>query len=685
MNIGITPQSVLGDGNGSDEPTTAESPTILRPDSDSGDEERDLIDLPSSIDQKVVDADATEEAGILRLIADQWAGCINDGVDSGGGPRMSPMSTMNHRISQRFAKYGLQQLFEQLSDVCPVPTDNNWYREVFANYDTRRTGFIGRTEFEDIVLQYYRFHRENNRKKNRIHGNNTAKLAVSNDTDNGTRQFKSQVLYPIHRGSKKIWQDYTFHNVTGKGSFGTVDIVIKKSTGKKRACKTIVISSREHGSLVQMEIDLIKRLNHPNILRLVETYTNGYVVNIITEYCAGGQLFERLAPGKAVTEGMVSQWFRQITSALSYLHKLGIAHRDIKPENLLFLDTSENSSIKLIDFGLSSTMDHILATRHEVVEKRSMGISRILGRFGISDKFLKSSGKTRKRIIMQRAGTPHYMAPEMIKGEYDQECDMFSMGVILFQCLTGTHPFFTPGVDTEQNVRDKILYYEPKCNGPLWNGVSFAARDLCQRMLAKNPKKRISSTDAMEHRWIKPSTPAPGRQSLLTASILDNLKDWKNMSSLKQAVLHMVASRLSETEIADLRRHFEKIDTKQSGSVCLADLRKACLEAGLTDKCADIDESLNAIVESLDYTGQGLNIGYNEFISALLTKRKSIEDKELIDIFQQFDVEAKGYLTTKELQNLLKSNSSKESMVSRLESANEQKVTLSEFMDLVRG
>merc|ERR1739838_51906 len=626
--------------------------------------------------------DAAEEAGIKQLVNLQWGECLQ------GSDSQRSLTGFLPRISQRMARFGLHRLFEQISDVCPIPTDNHWYREVFANYDMKRTGFIGHAEFEDIVLQYYRFHRDNNRRKNRIHGVGTAKLPVQatavdpNHTvdNNHTRQFKSQVVYPIHRGAKKIWQDYTFHKETGKGSFGTVDIVVKKSTGKERACKTIVIASREHGSLVQMEIDLMKRLNHPNILRLVETYTNGYVVNIITEYCAGGQLFERLQPGKAVTEAEVAQWIRQVTSALAYLHCRGIAHRDVKPENLLFLDTTKTSLLKLIDFGLSSTMDQIWATRHPVAEKKSFGFGKIFGRYGIL-----SGVKTRKRYVMQRAGTPHYMAPEMIKGEYDQHCDMFSLGIILYQCLTGTHPFFTPGVDTELNVRTKILSYNPMFTGPLWDGVTPQARDLCMKMLLKYPKKRITAVAAMDHLWLKPAAPTPGgHHSVLTGSVLDNLRDWKEMSSLKQAVLHMIASRLSEADIADLRYHFEKLDKAQCGVVGLDALRDACIDAGLTDKFGDIETGLRDIVESLDYTGQGLNIGYNEFISALLVKRKSIEEKEILEIFNQFDSNDKGYLTTTEIQDLLKSNPNHEQMASRLESTVEEKITFAEFLELVR-
>jgi len=411
----------------------------------------------------------------------------------------------------------------------------------------------------------------------------------------------------------------------------------------------------------------------------IDKYIYIYICISTNQYCAGGQLFERLQPGKAVTEGEVAQWIRQVTSALAYLHCRGIAHRDVKPENLLFLDQTKTSLLKLIDFGLSSTMDQIWATRHPVAEKKSFGFGKLFGRNG----FL-SGGRNKKRYVMQRAGTPHYMAPEMIKGEYDQNCDIFSLGIILYQCLTGTHPFFTPGVDSELNVRNKILTHNPMFTGPLWDGVTPQARDLCMKMLLKYPKKRITASAAMEHPWLQPAAPTPGYHSVLTASILDNLKEWKEMSSLKQAVLHMVASRLSEADIADLRYHFEKLDKTQSGTVGLDALRAACVDAGLTDKFPDIETGLRDIVESLDYTGQGVNIGYNEFISALLVKRRAIEEKEILEIFNQFDSDDKGYLTTKEIQDLLKSNPNREQMASRLESTAEQKITFAEFLELVR-
>ena len=139
---------------------------------------------------------------------------------------------------------------------------------------------------------------------------------------------------------------------------------------------------------------------------------------------------------------------------------------------------------------------------------------------------------------MQKAGTPHYMAPEMIEGSYDQKADLFSIGIILCQLFTGWHPFYQPG-DDETAVRAKISSSEAvQFPMDIWSQVSPSALDLCRKLLDKSPKLRLSATSALAHEWFQdPSKPSPfGNVDGLSVSIFDGLKQYQASESTTQIV-----------------------------------------------------------------------------------------------------------------------------------------------------
>lgn len=244
-----------------------------------------------------------------------------------------------------------------------------------------------------------------------------------------------------------------------------------------------------------------------DLCQLHEIYHDGYTVYLILELCEGGQLFERIVEHyerlrRPITEQQVGRWMTEILSAVAYIHEKNILHRDIKPENILFVDKSDDSPLKVIDFGLSSTCSRIRENQSEEIEKKS-GVPGFVAKMipKIGGKPLVSANV--KKIKMQRAGTPHYMAPEMIRGNYDDLCDLFSIGVIMHQLLSGVHPYYIPGRDDEKSVELKILETVPSMTGSEWTYVSPAAKDLCRSLLRRNPQKRLSAREALRHPWFE--------------------------------------------------------------------------------------------------------------------------------------------------------------------------------------
>lgn len=182
------------------------------------------------------------------------------------------------------------------------------------------------------------------------------------------------------------------------------------------------------------------------------------------EYCTGGELFDRIVSAQRFTEKHAADIMNQMLSAVKHLHEHNIVHRDLKPENFLMNDTGEDAEIKLIDFGLSK-------------------------RFSQKDELEK---------MHTVVGTPYYVAPEVLKGNYDKQCDVWSLGVILFVFLCGYPPFEG---DNNKEIFKNVLK-TPLTFDPIdWDRVSDAAKDLLTKMLEKDPTKRISAQQCLEHPW----------------------------------------------------------------------------------------------------------------------------------------------------------------------------------------
>ena len=163
------------------------------------------------------------------------------------------------------------------------------------------------------------------------------------------------------------------------------------------------------------EVNLMIKLDHPNIIKLYEYYETEKHIYLIMELCTGGELFDRIVQntenGIQFTEKQAADIFRQMMSAINYCHKNGIVHRDLKPENLLYLNKNENSPIKVIDFGMSKRFD-------------------------------------KEKFMNEKVGTAYYISPEILQGKYDEKCDIWSVGVILYIIICG-YPCFN-GEDNDE-------------------------------------------------------------------------------------------------------------------------------------------------------------------------------------------------------------------------------------------
>ena len=218
--------------------------------------------------------------------------------------------------------------------------------------------------------------------------------------------------------------------------------------------------------LVKGEIDIMKLCRHPNVVRLLDHFENSEYIFIVMEYLSGGDLGNHLqVKNFTFTEKRASEIMFQIANGLNYLHSYGVLHRDLKPDNIMLSDSSENATIKIMDFGLSK----ILAPQERV-----------------NDGF----------------GTLSFVAPEvLIRQPYNKQIDIWSMGVILYYMLTGCLPFDDEN-DSEEIIAKMIVFNEVAFPEKLWKTRSSDVIDIIGLCLIKNPDKRVTIDNYLLHPWI---------------------------------------------------------------------------------------------------------------------------------------------------------------------------------------
>lgn len=226
----------------------------------------------------------------------------------------------------------------------------------------------------------------------------------------------------------------------------------------------LVSKDKSEARAVANESSIMRRLNHPNILKLYETLEDSGSWYLVTELCCGGELLSRLLEVGTFTELQASMVMQQIFGAVRHMHTRHIAHCDLKPENILFKNDGpvEGNTLKLIDFGLSQVC-------------------------------------CRKGGLEGVVGNPYYVAPQVLSGKYDMSCDMWSCGALMYLLLAGYPPFFA---DTDAEVLMKVLAGHFEFNEFDWRYISQPAKTLVLRLLTIDVEKRYTAKQAVSSRWV---------------------------------------------------------------------------------------------------------------------------------------------------------------------------------------
>ncbi|XP_053423049.1 calcium/calmodulin-dependent protein kinase type IV isoform X2 [Nycticebus coucang] len=282
---------------------------------------------------------------------------------------------------------------------------------------------------------------------------------------------------------------------------GATSIVYRckqKRTQKPFALK--VLKKTVDKKIVRTEIRVLLRLSHPNIIKLKEIFETPTEISLVLELVTGGELFDRIVEKGYYSERDAADAVKQILEAVAYLHENGIVHRDLKPENLLYATPAPDAALKIADFGLSKIVEH--------------------------------------QVLMKTVcGTPGYCAPEILRGcAYGPEVDMWSVGIITYILLCGFEPFYDERGD--QFMFRRILNCEYYFISPWWDEVSLNAKDLVRKLIVLDPKKRLTTFQALQHPWV--TGKAANFVHMDTAQ--KKLQEFNARRKLKAAVKAVVAS-----------------------------------------------------------------------------------------------------------------------------------------------
>ena len=416
--------------------------------------------------------------------------------------------------------------------------------------------------------------------------------------------------------NKDIRKNYEFISMLGNGSFGKVRLYRDKNYKELLfAIKTLKKEgiTSYHFSLLKQEVDILSNMDHPNIVKYFGIFEDDYFIHIVMEYLKGQDL-SKIISLKNYTdfnENQMGQIIHQLLKALSFIHSKNIIHRDIKPENILFSDKRNIFSLKLIDFGLAT--------------------------------FQEQEKKT--------AGTPMYMSPEMVDGKGTYVSDIWSVGVVVYQMVTGKLPF-----DGGENDENQILYEHIKndeYNKDTLNNVECSddVKDFIDKALQKDIKKRMTVQEALNHPWIKKFNVNSLDPSLLNENTIQLLLNFSKKPALQKEIYYFLAKISNENDIAIYKNIFNFFDMNNKGGLSKNDLKE-----GLEKNKIDIDEdTLDIIFDGLDFHNNG-KIYYSEFLAAMVSSKDFNKEEKIISVFNLLkeNEQNNNYITYDSLESAAK-------------------------------
>ena len=456
---------------------------------------------------------------------------------------------------------------------------------------------------------------------------------------------------------------YTELEELGEGAYGVVKkVCLKDNPDTVRAMKIIPKENIVEGQSQQLidEIQILRKIEHPNIMKIYEYFDDSKNIYIVSELCDQGDLLGKMNKLGSMSEVVVKFLMGQILNALSYLHDNGVFHGDIKLENVMLYKTSKkkgrrftkinkelSSSFKLqkdIENYKGDNKDCRSSTKF--VEDMTNYEVKLID-FGCS-KFLNRKGNNKLSGIV---GTSIYCSPEVIDDLYDEKSDEWSCGVLMYILLCGEPPF--QGETEEEifaNVKKGYIDFTKK----KFNNVSENCIDLIKKLLRKNKNNRIKASEALNHKFFTENFNPT--KALTQNKDLNMLKRFISLEKLPSKLHEVVVAYccfnfINQEEEKQLRELFRFMDTGNKNKLTMEDFRRGFSEAHLMVSTYELKKIMNI----LDSDGSNL-IEYQEFLRAICDKKSLFKDENLKAVFGVIDKDKKGYIITDDVERFVLGN-----------------------------
>ena len=426
--------------------------------------------------------------------------------------------------------------------------------------------------------------------------------------------------YLIDEIKGEVETRYDIIKIIGEGGFGKVYYAKNKFSNTEVSIKRINKSKNENlmfdNLTIKNEIEVLKSLSHPNIMKIYEFYSNEESYFLVNEYIKYGELSKKIK--QTFSELQISLIIFQILKGLNYIHSHNIIHRDIKLENIMINDIENiliNGKIeqfywiKIIDFGIA--------------------------KFTSSNK--KEKGMT---------GTLYYMAPEVIKQNYDYKCDIWSVGVILYMLLTGKYPFDSL---VTSRIKTKIEDGEFDKENIKYKNSSKELKDLLKHLLNTSPTFRYNAKDALKHDFFKKNDgELLFKRNLKNKTISNYLHTFLNYSlktKFYQITFAFLCHNMKPSEkMKELIKIFHLLDINHNGLLNKDNLYKGIKKYLPNEK---IDKKLiDKAFSQVDNDNDNF-IGYEDILKSCLEKNDLIKENVIKFIFNMLDKDNKGEITFK--------------------------------------
>jgi len=410
-----------------------------------------------------------------------------------------------------------------------------------------------------------------------------------------------------------IKSKYKFGKILGKGGSCSVVVAKDKTSKDKFAMKILSVDSRVNEDFWKKEQEILKLLDHPNILKLIECHKDSRNFYIATELLEGGELFDRIIDDEyAITEKMAARYVKTMLLAIEHCHEKNIVHRDITPENFVFKTKDKESKMVLIDFGCA----------------------------------LQVERNTEYKDIV---GTPYYLAPEVAAGdkyirtgEVWMSSDLWAIGVITYVLMTGRPPF--NGISNAEILRNII---KQPLKFPEDVKLSEAFTEFSLEILKKSPKRRMKLEDALKDPWVQGEKSSNER---ISGQVIKVLRQFNNQSKLKKAITKVLAQHMGKKSEKEVKVQFGLLDQDDNDKLCVDDLTILLMNLGYTEVKAK--EEAAAIIAASDEDKSGF-IEISEFASIYQRKLLSTNEEYIHTIFSVLDSDGNGQIDCAELAKVL--------------------------------